>query len=64
MLCMITWRGLAALLILEERQCEGLTAGMGESRNSHAFFVSIFNLLLTAEFWEFRKQKYWKKRVC
>ena len=25
-----TWRGLAALLILEEGQCEGLTAGMGE----------------------------------
>ena len=25
-----TWRGLAALLILEEGQCEGLAAGMGE----------------------------------
>ena len=25
-----TWRGLAALLILELRQCEGLRAGMGE----------------------------------
>lgn len=37
----ITWRGLAALLILVQGQCEGLTAGMGESRNSHAFFVSI-----------------------
>lgn len=37
----ITWRGLAALLILEVRQCEGLNAGMGESRNSHAFFVSM-----------------------
>lgn len=36
----ITWRGLAALLILEVGQCEGLNAGMGESRNSHAFFVT------------------------
>ena len=26
----ITWRGLAALLILVQGQCEGLTAGMGE----------------------------------
>jgi len=26
----ITWRGLAALLILELGQCEGLTTGMGE----------------------------------
>jgi len=25
-----TWRGLAALLILELRQCEGLRAGMDE----------------------------------
>jgi len=37
----ITWRGLTALLILDRGQCEGLTAGMGESRNSHAFFVSF-----------------------
>ena len=36
----ITWRGLAALLILDWGQCEGLDAGMGRSRNSHAFFVS------------------------
>jgi hypothetical protein len=35
-------RGLAALLILGEGQCEGLNAGMGEKvRISHAFFVSI-----------------------
>ena len=33
----VTWRGLAALLILGEGQCEGLNAGMGEGRNSHAF---------------------------
>ena len=26
----ITWRGLAALLILELGQCEGLMTGMGE----------------------------------
>ena len=25
----ITWRGLAALLILGEGQCEGLSTGMG-----------------------------------
>ena len=37
----ITWRGLAALLILGKGQCEGLNAGMSESRISHAFFVSI-----------------------
>ena len=37
---MITWRGLAALLILGKRQCEGLNAGMGRSSYSHAFFVS------------------------
>ncbi len=36
----ITWRGLAALLILEVGQCEGLRTGMGRSSNSHAFFVS------------------------
>ena len=36
----ITWRGLTALLILDRGQCEGLTAGMGESGFSHAFFVS------------------------
>ena len=35
-------RGLAALLILRKRQCEGLNVGMGEEvRFSHAFFVSI-----------------------
>lgn len=37
----ITWRGLAALLILAQGQCEGLNTGIGGSRNSHAFFVSI-----------------------
>lgn len=37
----ITWRGLTALLILELGQCEGQNAGMGGSRYSHAFFVSI-----------------------
>ena len=26
----ITWRGLAALLILAQGQCEGLSIGMGE----------------------------------
>ena len=46
----IAWRGLAALLILGEGQCEGLTAGMGEGRNSHAFFVSTnLKRILTAE---------------
>ena len=34
----IAWRGLAALLILVWGQCEGLKSGMGECRNSHAFF--------------------------
>jgi hypothetical protein len=39
-------RGLAALLILGEGQCEGLNTGMSEKvRTSQAFFVSInFNL--------------------
>ena len=37
----VTWRGLAALLILGMGQCESLKSGMGEGRNSHAFFVSI-----------------------
>ena len=37
----ITWRGLAALLILAQGQCEGLNTGMGRSSNSHAFFISI-----------------------
>ena len=47
----IAWRGLAALLILREGQCEGLNVGMGESRNSHAFFVSIHLKQITnAEF--------------
>ena len=36
----VAWRGLAALLILTWGQCEGLSIGMGEGRNSHAFFVS------------------------
>ena len=36
----ITWRGLAALLILAQGQCESQRSGMGISRNSHAFFVS------------------------
>ena len=43
-------RGLAALLILGKGQCESLKSGMGGSRNSHAFFVSIDQILLTAEF--------------
>ena len=30
--CIIAWRGLAALLILEVGQCEGLRTGMGRSR--------------------------------
>ena len=39
----ITWRGLAALLILEEGQCEGLNTGMGEKlRTPMPFFVSIY----------------------
>ena len=29
-LYIVTWRGLAALLILVQGQCEGLRAGMGE----------------------------------
>ena len=37
----ITRRGLTALLILGEGQCEGLKSGMGEGRISHAFFVSV-----------------------
>ena len=35
----IAWRGLAALLILNTGQCEGLIVGMGEGRISHAFFI-------------------------
>ena len=31
-------RGLAALLIFAQRQCEGQNSGMGGSSNSHAFF--------------------------
>ena len=47
----VAWRGLTALLILDWGQCEGLNTGMGESRNSHAFFVSVnLNQLLIAEF--------------
>jgi len=45
----ITWRGLAALLILVQGQCEGLTAGMGESRNSHAFFLPLLIQLLNEQ---------------
>ena len=42
MVYIIAWRGLAALLILGEGQCEGLKSGMGEIvRFSHAFFVSV-----------------------
>ena len=46
-----TWRGLAALLILEEGQCEGLTAGMGEKLETPMpFLFPYLILLLTAEF--------------
>lgn len=45
----IAWRGLAALLILDTGQCEGLIAGMGGSSISHAFFVSIHLHRQTAE---------------
>ena len=41
----IAWRGLAALLILEVRQCESLKSGIGRSRNPHAFFISRFKRL-------------------
>jgi len=34
-------RGLAALSILVERQCEGLMFGIGESTDSHAFLLCI-----------------------
>ena len=38
----IAWRGLAALLILDWGQCEGLTTGMGEKLETPMpFFVSI-----------------------
>ena len=47
----ITWRGLTALLILAWGQCESLTTGMGESRNSHAFFFFLYlNIIINAEF--------------
>ena len=42
----IARRGLTALLILELGQCEGLRAGMGESRNSHAFFISTLHIIV------------------
>ena len=35
----ITWRGLAALLILEVGQCEGLNAGMSEKLESPMPFL-------------------------
>ena len=61
-----TWRGLAALLILAWRQCEGLNSGMGESRNSHAFFISKRILFTNAEFGsrKHKKNYYEKKRNC
>jgi hypothetical protein len=37
----VTWRGLAALLILGMGQCAGLNTGMGEKLEySHAFLLS------------------------
>ena len=42
-------RGLTALLILRERQCEGLTVGQAESGESHVFFISITNQLNLGE---------------
>jgi len=33
------WRGLFVLLIHGMGQCEGLTAGMGRNKNTHAFFL-------------------------
>ena len=36
----VIWRGLAALLILGEGQCEGLNAGISR-RAIHAFFISL-----------------------
>jgi hypothetical protein len=33
------WRGLFVLLIHGMGQCEGLTAGMGRNKNTHAFFI-------------------------
>ena len=37
----ITWRGLAALLILGMGQCEGLRSGMGESRIPMPFLFPL-----------------------
>lgn len=42
----ITWRGLAALLILTWGQCEGLRLGMGEKQNTPMPFLFPFNILL------------------
>ena len=38
----ITWRGLAALLILDTGQCEGLKAGMGEKLETPMPFLFPF----------------------
>ena len=35
------WRGLAELLILVNRQCEGLTSGISKKVSPTSFFVSI-----------------------
>ena len=37
--CIITWRGLAALLILNTGQCEGLIVGMSEKLESPMPFL-------------------------
>ena len=42
-------RGLAELLISVEGQCEGLMTGISCRCFSHVFFVSISNIVLTAE---------------
>ena len=42
----IAWRGLAALLILDEGQCEGLNAGMGEKLESPMPFLFPYTLSL------------------
>ena len=55
---MITWRGLDVLLILEMgamRRPEG--QGWANVETPMPFLFSIFNLLLTAEFREYRMPK-------
>lgn len=47
-----TWRGLAALLILERGQCEGLRSGMGESRKLPCLFCFQAKQIINAEFGE------------